>query len=120
GPGRDAMCPEPMDPGGVSGTPSSIKLFALATAGYRALSATDFYLSNRCIQSGQCVEGGSYRGVATHPLAFAVVKMSASSALALTAWQIRKQHPRAAWALLAGLTAAQAGVDLWNVRQGRR
>jgi hypothetical protein len=38
------------------------KFFTATTVGYLALSAEDFYLSNRCIQSGACVEVGSYRG----------------------------------------------------------
>lgn len=96
------------------------KTFSLTTAGYLALSASDFYLSNRCIQQGQCVEVGSYRGVASHPLAFAVVKMGASSALAATAWSLRKQHPRAAWGTLIGLTVAQSAVVIWNSQQGVR
>jgi hypothetical protein len=95
------------------------KLFAITTAGYLALSAEDFYLSNRCIQAGACVEVGSYRGVASHPLAFAIVKMGASSALTATAWSIRKSHPKAAWGVLVGLTVAQSAVVVWNSQQGR-
>jgi fermentation-respiration switch protein FrsA (DUF1100 family) len=97
----------------------SAKAFTAVTAGYLALSAEDFYLSNRCIQAGACVEVGSYRGVASHPLAFAVVKMGASSALAATAWSIRKSHPKAAWGVLVGLTVAQSAVVVWNSQQGR-
>jgi hypothetical protein len=92
--------------------------FKVVTAGYLGLSAGDFYLSNRCIQAGRCVEVGAYRGVAMHPLAFGLTKMAASSALAATAWSIRKHHPKAGWWLLAGLTVAQSAVVYWNVQQG--
>src|SRR4029453_14969619 len=54
--------------------------FKVVTAGYLGRSAGDFYLSNRCIQAGRCVEVGAYRGVAMHPLAFGLTKMAASSA----------------------------------------
>ena len=102
-----------------AGGRSSSKSFTALTAGYLALSGADFYLSNRCISAGRCVEIGSYRGVANHPVLFAATKMAASSALAATAWAIRKKHPKAAWGVLVGLTVAQGAVVVWNAQQGR-
>jgi hypothetical protein len=85
-------------------------------AGYIAVAAADVWQSAPCLHGTTCREVSPvYKH--TNPAGFIAIKAAGVTAVTVTAWKIRKTHPKAAWWLLGATTAAQTAVVIYNARQ---
>lgn len=100
---------------------SSRHTFSLLTAALAGAAAADVAITTSCVSSGRCVEANpTYRGVASSRWQMGAIKAAGTGSLALAAWKLRREHPKAATWMLVSLVAGQSGIVLWNAHQVTR
>ena len=91
--------------------------FKLTAASYAVLAGVDVAQSVPCLSSTRCREVSPvYKS--SSPAGFIAIKAAGVTTFTVLAWKLKKQHPKWAWGLLAGVTATQGAVVLWNAQHG--
>ena len=92
-------------------------LMRLALTGYALTSAVDRGLTIDCVARGACREVGAMRWANGHPGWYAATAASVDLAVGYGLHRLARSHPRRAFWLTVGVTAAKVGVMVFNQRQ---
>ena len=95
--------------------------FKLTAAAYTGLATADVVQTARCIQAKTCVEvNPTAKSYASSPAMLAFLKGSVVTLTISSAWKAHKKHPKLAWAVLIGATAANGLIVANNARELRK
>jgi hypothetical protein len=95
------------------------KVFAVAVASFVVLGAVDATQTGSCLAAQTCREVGPlYRWSQSAPVVV-TMKAAATTGMTLTLWKLHQRHPKLAWGIILGLTAAQVAVIRQNAKVRR-
>jgi hypothetical protein len=92
----------------------------VALTSYALASAVDRALTIDCVARGVCREVGAMRWADGHPGWYAATAASVDLAVGYGLRRMSRSHPRRAFWLTVGVTAAKVGVMVFNHRQLQR
>lgn len=88
----------------------------VATMALASLAAVDLAQSVPCVRAGATCREVNPLYARLAPAPFVAVKAAGIGFAIMTAWTIRKEHPRKALTLLIGMAAFQSAVVIHNAR----